>query len=121
MTVSATFLRATPYRMFYAIAHDGNPGDTLVITNAELQAAMGAHPVLKEVLNTSVADDAAAVLLMAAGGRAVTRITPGTAAAGWAMDWLADGGNLPELEIEGETGIVNDGLIEIEVLHSYTR
>jgi hypothetical protein len=44
MAVTATQIRATDYRLFYAISHDGLVGDQLVITNATLQAFAAGHP-----------------------------------------------------------------------------
>jgi hypothetical protein len=121
MAVSITFLRADAYRMFYAISHDGAAGDTASRTNAQLLADAASSPRIQEVLRTAVDNDAEAVLLMMAGGKAVTHITPGTAAAGWAVDWSEDGSNLAELEVEGEAGTANDGILEIQVLHSYNK
>lgn len=120
MAVSITLIRADAYRMFYAISHDGAAGDTATRTNAQLLADAASSPRIQEALRTAVADNAAAVLLMMAGGKAVTHITPGTAAAGWAVDWN-ENANLAELEVEGEAGIVNDGILEIQVLHSYNK
>lgn len=120
MAVTITFLRADAYRLFYAISHDGLAGDTAVRTNAQLLSDAGSNPRIQEVLRTPVADAAAAVVQMMAGGKAVTHITPGTAGAGWAVDWQ-EVDNEVQLEVEGETGIVNDGILEIQVLHSYNK
>lgn len=120
MAVTITFIRADAYRMFYAISHDGAAGDTVARTNAELLADAASSPRIQEVLNTPVADGAAAVTMMAGGEKAVTSVTPGVAAAGWAIDWN-EVANRVELEVEGETLTINDGILQIQVLHSYNK
>jgi hypothetical protein len=120
MAVTITFVRADAYRLFYAISHDGAAGDTEVRTNAQLLVDAGSSPRIQEVLNKEVADGAAAVTMMAGGGKAVTHVTPGKAAAGWAIDWQ-EVANHVQLEVEGETGLINDGILEIQVLHSYNK
>jgi hypothetical protein len=117
MAVSAVLVRATDYRLFYSIDHDGAAGDQLIITNATLQADAAGKPHLLKALSTSVADDAAAVFLLLAGVGCVTRITPGTSNA-WSVDAQENGANLADLILDGEAGQINNGLLELQVVFS---
>jgi hypothetical protein len=114
MAVTVSLVRATDYRLFYSIDHDGAAGDSFTITNAALQADAAGKPHLLKVLQTSVADDAAAVGLLMAGVGAVVRITPGTQYA-WSVDAQEDGANLADLIVDGEPGQINNGLLELQV------
>jgi hypothetical protein len=114
MAVTAVLVRATDYRLFYAIDHDGAAGDSLTVTNATLQADAAGKPHLLKVLQTSVADDAAAVGLLMAGVGSVVRITPGTQYT-WSVDAQENGANLAQLVIDGEPGQINNGLLELQV------
>ncbi len=114
MAVTAILVRATDYRLVYAIQHDGAAGDSLTITNATLQADAAGKPHLLKVLQTTVADDAAAVTLLMAGQGTVARITPGQLVH-WSIDAQENGGGLAEIIIDSEPATVNDGLLELQV------
>jgi hypothetical protein len=119
MAVTATLVRATDYRLFYAISHDGAAGDTAIISNATLQADAGGRPHLLKVLQTAVVSDAEAVLLLMGGGGSVVRITPGKEAF-WSVDAQNSGG-LAQIEVSGQAGTINDGILELQVLHTIDK
>jgi hypothetical protein len=119
MAVTATFIRATDYRVFYAISHDGAAGDTVTITNAQLQAAAAGHPNVLAMLQTPVSSDYEAVVLLVGGARGVARVTPGKLAF-WSLDAKNNGG-LAEVEVTGQAGTINDGILELQVLHTINR
>ena len=121
MAVTATFVRASDYRLFYAIQHDGAAGDQILIDNATLQANAAGKPHILKVLQTVMADDAAAVRWLMAGEAAVVRITPGSEAF-WSVDAQANTiTDLPEIVVDGQAGTVNDGLLELQVLHTINK
>jgi hypothetical protein len=113
MAITVTLVRATDYRLFYAIDNDGG-GATYTITNATLQADAAGKPHLLKAFQTAVADDAAAVLLLMAGVGTVVRITWGTTNP-WHIDAQEDGGGLAELILESGGITANNGLLEIQV------
>ncbi len=119
MAVTATPIHATDYRLFYSISHDGAAGDTYTISNAALQAAASGHPNVLAMLQTPVASDLEAVLLLVGGAQGVARITPGKLAF-WSLDAKANAG-LAEIEVTGQAGTVNDGILELQVLHTIFR
>jgi hypothetical protein len=119
MAVTATLVRASKYRLFYAISHDGAAGDTLTISNATLQADADGREHILKVLQTAVQNNAEAVQLLMAGVGAVTRITSGKLVL-WAVD-AQETGQLADLLIEGEAGTINDGILELQVLHTIDK
>ncbi len=119
MAVTATLVRATDYRLFYAINHDGAAGDALIISNATLQADAAGHEHILKVLQTPVASDAEAVILLMGGLGSVVRLTPGKEAF-WSVDAQNSGG-LAQIEISGQAGTINDGIMELQVLHTIDK
>lgn len=120
MAVTATLLRATDYRLIYSINHDGAAGDAFTITNAALVAASANSSILQAMFNTAVANDAAAAQLLAGATPGVTRLLPNTRAL-WAIDIEEDGANRAQIVITGQAGTANDGVLEIQRVHSYDR
>jgi len=119
MAVTATFVRATGYRLFYAIAHDGLAGDSVTISNATLQADAAGKDHILAMLQTAVTSDAEAVNLLLAGGQGVAHILPGKEAF-WSLDAQNNNG-LAELVLSGQAATLNDGLLELQVLHTVNK
>lgn len=128
MAVTITFISATHYRMFYNMNHDGAAGNNATRTNAQLLADAAGSPDLQALLNTPVATDVDAVLLMTcAVGQpgAVTHIMPGSALGAashdWAVDYEADGNNRVRMLAFGEAGFVSEAIFEIQIVHTYNK
>lgn len=124
MAIHLTRINTTAYRLFYALNHDGAAGDTLTRTNAELLVDAATAPRILALLNTPVLNDAAAVMLMTCAygePAAVTHVMPARVAAHWRIDYEADGNNRAQLVVESTPGQVNEGILEIQVVHSYNK
>lgn len=125
MTVTAALLKATQYRLFYQLNHDGAGGDTLVISAATLLTDAGPAPRLQELLNTLVANDAAAALLMLTTPGAtniVNTIGGGVTPQSWSVTWTRDAGTgRAECTVEGTAGTASDAILEIRLVHTYDR
>ncbi len=121
MAVTATLLNATPYMLIYKLDYDGVGQADLVITNAVLQTD-GANSVrlLPDVLQKTVADDAAAELLMFALPATTALLNTGGGALprSWSVMAEADGGNLPQLHVNAENGIASTAILSLNCRQS---
>jgi hypothetical protein len=113
MTVTATLLNATQYRLIYVIEHDGGGGDSVTLTNARLLADAAESNILQDMFNTPVADLAEATLLL----QGATSDTLGI----WAAEVEEDGSNRVRVVIDRTPGVVGAGRLEIARLHTYNQ
>lgn len=117
MAVTATLIHATDHALVYAIAHTGGGADQITISNATLQTDAAGKPELLEMLQTPVANNAEAVILLMARHPGVSRITMG-AAAFWHIDAEEDGANRARVVIDGQAGTANEGILELVRVHT---
>lgn len=133
MTITAALASPTPLSLTAAVGHDGAAGNSLTITNAELQAAMVAGP-LKRLFSRTYADQSAARaailngVVTAIGGDVQSRgidvtIMPrdSVATVPWGVDIGVDGALLPTLIVTGIAAAASVALYRIEFRHSLTR
>jgi hypothetical protein len=121
MAVTATLLNANPYMLTYELDYDGVGQADFVITNAVLQAdAAASVRLLPDVLQQSVADDAAAQLLMFAVPCTTALLNTGAGALPrtWSIAAEADGGNLPQLHVRAENGIASTAILSMNCRQS---
>jgi hypothetical protein len=116
MPVTATLVRATDYRLFYAIDYNNQPaGNPLIIASATLQADAAGKPHLLKVFQTAVANNTEAIFLLLGGVGCVSRLTPGESVA-WSLDaQRGELSGLAELLIESGLGGNNNGILELQV------
>jgi hypothetical protein len=115
MATTATFVRASEHRMFFALSYDGAGPNAVTITNAELAAAAAGHHLLEEMVGTAVADDLAATMLLAAGLPGVCRVYGKEYR--WGLAFEEDGGNLAQVVVTTSLA-ADDAILEIHRLHS---
>jgi hypothetical protein len=122
MTVTATLLNATQYRLIYVIEHDGGGGDSVTLTNARLLADAAESNILQDMFNTPVADLAEATLLLQGAEPGVIRLYSTSDTLGiWAAEVEEDGSNRVRVVIDRTPGVVGAGRLEIARLHTYNQ
>jgi len=117
--VAATLVRATAHALVYAITNSAGGADQLTITNAVLQGHAAGQPTLLEMLQTAVANDAAAVNLLLARAPGQVGLVWGEAQS-WHID-AVNGGGLADLVLDSAAGVTNNGLLILEFIHSTHR
>ncbi len=124
MTVTATLVNATEYRLIYTINHDGGGGDLLTLTNAVMLADAATSAILQAMLNTPVGGAAAAGLLMLGAAPGVVHIVGndiGIAPQAWNIQAQAGIGGIVQLAIRGVAGVAAAATLIIEHTHTYDR
>lgn len=133
MAVTATLRTATPLRMTFLLAQDGQAGATLTMTNAVLQAAAAAG-ALKDALNAAYVTDGtsvqSAMRSVFGGGDVEMRINIRSQSAGsaasdehqWAIDVDTDAVSTtkPEFNVAGPTS-AGDAWLVVEKKHSLVK